>query len=82
MKGKTADDGNVIEAAIAPWGMKGGFCRAFSDRHANDRSLRLGGGREKVSRPDHIGRHMKIYVFKWGSRAVDNGEIEWVLDYR
>lgn len=29
-----------------------------------------------------IGRHMKVYAFKWESRAVDNGEIEWVLDYR
>jgi hypothetical protein len=79
------DDNAEQDAAIAVWGLKDDFCRAFNNRYSSDHSGATIYDWEAAGKKypgQTIGRHMKTYAIKWESDAVDDCEVEWVIEYR
>lgn len=79
------DAGKTPDAAVAVWGLKDEICREYNRRYAGDEV-----GAEifdwtasgKKYPGEAIGRHITTYSIKWESDAVDDCEIEWVVQYR
>lgn len=79
------DAGDTPDATIAIWGLKDAICRDYNRRYATE-----GIGEEifdwqaqgKKYPGEAIGRHITTYAIKWESDAVNDCEINWVVEYR
>lgn len=81
----TMDSGPVKDAAIVVFGLKDEVCREYNRLYASDNSgptIYDWEARGKQYPGEAIGTHMKTYAIKWNSDAVDDCEIEWVVEYR
>lgn len=79
------DAGSTYDAAVVVWGLKDEFCREFNDRYSSDNSgptIYDWEAKGKKYPGETIGRHMTTYAIKWESDAVDDCEVEWVVEYR
>lgn len=81
----TMDAGPDSDAAIAVWGLRDAVCVEYNRRYASDTlgpSVYDWQGRGKQYPGEVIGTHIQTYAIKWTSDAVDDCEIEWVVEYR
>jgi hypothetical protein len=79
------DAGTDIDAAIQVGGLKDSVCIEYNSRFGSDKSGPAIYDYEKNNDRypgEAIGREMITYAIKWKSDAVDDCEIEWVIEYR
>lgn len=78
------DDNPVPDTAIAVWGLRDEICRMFNALYASNGSgptifdYQANGNRYPGTA---IGTDMRLYAIKWKSDAIDDCEINWVIQY-
>lgn len=81
----TMDTGPDPDVAIAVWGLKDMVCEEYNRRYASDNSgatIFDWEANGKKYPGEAIGKHMTTYAIKWTTDAVDDCEINWVVEYR